>query len=823
MANSRSPWTCAAPPESEAPVDAMSSKTASAADDPVARLLAGYRPIPGVPDELLGPDGRLRPVWGRLVAALASMDEEEIAMRRSRGDLYMRDAGVFFRQYGKPAAGERDWPLSHVPVLIDESEWAGIAKGLSQRADLLERVMADVYGPNRLIVDGLLPAAVVADNPEWLRPLVGAKPRSGHFLHFVAFDIGRGPGGRWWVLGDRTQAPSGAGFALENRIATARVYADHYARANVHRLAGFFRMFRDALNGMRGAEESRVAILTPGPHNDTYFEHAYIARYLGFMLLEGEDLVVRNGDLMVRTVAGLRPVSVLWRRLDSSWADPLELREGSKLGTPGMLGAVRAGNVTMVNALGSGVLEARAFLAFLPAIAEELTGEALAMPNIATWWCGQQAERDYVMANAASMTIGDAFSTRPLFDSGDMAEVAGKNYERSPEELAAMIERGAGQLVGQEAVMLSTAPAFGESGLEPRPMSLRVFLARMQGGWQAMPGGFARIGRAGDAPVLAMQHGGSAADVWVVSKRAVRAETMFASPAAPFTRQQPSVLPARAADNLFWLGRYVERAENAIRLLRAYHSRLAEASSGGTPLLRSMAEYLSRIDADPEGGLPEGVAATLASATNAAGHVRDRFSIDGWLALADLGKTVGRMRVTATPGDDMARAMGVLLRKLSGFSGLVHENMYRFTGWRFLSIGRSLERAISLAALLAEFTDEEAPEGSLDLAIEVADSIMTHRRRYAVATSRATVADLLALDPLNPRAVIYQLNEISEHLDYLPGNEAHRQLSDLQRAMLRTRTDLAIHTPETLDSEVLSSLHLAISGLSELIGQTYLR
>ena len=276
------------------------------APEAAARLLAGYRPLPGVSDELLDASGKVRPVWRSFIDYLARLSFPEVARRVDQGDQYLRDAGVFFRQYGDEQA-ERAWPLSHIPVIIHESEWKTIADGLIQRADLLENVCADLYGEQRLVKEGHLPASLVAMSPEWLRPLVGVRPRSGRFLHFIAFEIARGPDGQWWVLGDRVQAPSGAGFALENRVATTRVFADHYAQANIHRLAGFFRAFRDTMNDLRGDTESRVGILTPGRLNDTYFEHAYIARYLGFMLLEGEDLTVEDGQVMVRTIAGLEP------------------------------------------------------------------------------------------------------------------------------------------------------------------------------------------------------------------------------------------------------------------------------------------------------------------------------------------------------------------------------------------------------------------------------------------------------------------------------------------------------------------------------------
>ncbi len=799
--------------------------TVSEGGDLVSALLAAYLPPDGAADELLDPQGRVRPVWRPFVEHFARLAPDEIARRFARGDQYLRDAGVFFRQYGASGSTERAWPLAHVPVIIEATEWRGVAEGLIQRAQLLEAVAADLYGANRLVAEGHLPAELIAASREWLRPLVGLTPRGGRFLHFLAFEIGRGPDGAWWVLGDRTQAPSGAGFALENRVATARVYADLFAEARVERLAGFFREFRDALQALSADEPgARVAILTPGPLNETYFEHAYIARYLGFQLLEGEDLTVEHGRVMVRTVAGLRPVRVLWRRIDASFADPLELKAESRIGTPGLVGAVRAGSVTLVNALGSGVLETRALLAFLPRIAQAVLGEPLILPNIATWWCGGRPERAHVRAAIDRMMIGSAFSTRLPFETVETTVHGGQFSGQARVNVEAWLEAEGARLVGQEAVTLSTTPAFVDGRLQPRPMSLRVFLARTPGGWQVMPGGFARIGRTADPTAIAMQRGGSAADVWVVSEGPVEAATMLQRRgAAPFDRVQPAALPSRAADNLYWLGRYVERAEGAMRLLRALHVRLAETGDRRAPLIARLAHKLDALGIDADQGVPDGLQAMLRSAIFSAGHVRDRFSTDGWMALSDLARTAARMADTVSPGDDNARAMGVLLRKITGFSGLVHENMYRFTGWRFLTIGRSLERALAMVSVLRALADPAGPEGALDLAVEVGDSVMTHRRRYAVATNRETVVDLLALDAMNPRAVLYQLTEVKTHVATLPGAEVNGQMSPLSRAVLRAQAGLAVLTPEALDGAALVALGAEIEALSELLSVAYLR
>ncbi len=780
-----------------------------------------YSALPGVADEMVDNTGAVRPVWQNLLAALSRMPEQELLERFARADRYLRDAGVFYRAYGAKGLSERNWPISHIPVLIDEREWQTLSEGLCQRADLLEEVIADIYGENRLVQEGLLPPALVGGNPEFLRPLAGVKPAGGHYLHFLAFEIGRGPDGNWWVLADRAQAPSGAGFALETRVATTRAFSDIYAETNVHRLASFFGAFRDTLQGAKRGATDRIAVLTPGPANETYYEHAYIARYLGFMLLEGEDITVVNDQLMVRTVAGLRPISVLWRRLDASYSDPLELNQQSHIGTPGLVEALRAQTVTIVNALGSGILETRALLAFMPTICRHLRGEELKLPSIATWWCGQKAERAHVAKHIEKMVIGPAYSCMPFFDDSGQSVLGSTLRTTAKESIADWLAKDGQKLVGQEVVTLSTTPAWVNGKLLPRPMSLRVFAARTEKGWQIMPGGFARIGSGDDVAAIAMQAGGSAADVWIVSDKPVERHTLLPAEET-FTRNMPGSLPSRAADNLFWLGRYIERAEGALRILRAWHARFAESADPTQPLLADVSAYLGAVDIDTEEAVPESLLRNIDSAVYSASNIRDRFSPDGWLALNDLAKTAHRFHQTVKPGDDASHAMTILLRKLAGFAGLVHENMYRFTGWRFLSLGRYIERGLHMTRLLGHMSGPEAPDGALDMLLEIGDSVMTHRRRYNVNTARLTVTDLLALDPLNPRSVLFQMNEIHREVEQLPNAFVNGQMSPFYREAMRLHSGLAVMTPETMNDEVYQRLERELERLSDLLAQTYL-
>jgi uncharacterized circularly permuted ATP-grasp superfamily protein/uncharacterized alpha-E superfamily protein len=708
-----------------------------------------------------------------------------------------------------------------VPLVIDESEWTVISRGLKQRAELLETVVADVYGDNKLVSQGLIPPELIARNEEFLRPMVGIKPASGHFLHFIAFELGRGPDGGWWVLGDRTQAPSGAGFALENRVATTRALSDIYAKMNIHRLAGFFRGFRDALFAEARKKDGRVGILTPGQHNETYFEHAYIARYLGFMLLEGEDLIVENGEVMVRTVAGPKPVSVLWRRMDASFTDPLELRYDSRIGTPGMTEALRQGSISMVNALGSGILETRAFAAFMPRVGHALLGGDLELPEIATWWCGQDNERGKVLADFDKLMIGPAFSTSLPFD--DLKGTA-LGSTMTPEQKAAVVDlisANGSEYVGQEPVRLSTAPVYVDGKLEPRPITLRVYAARTADGWTIMPGGFARVGSTLDTAAIAMQRGGQAADVWVVSSKPVEPISLLPREGEKLVHSAAGALPSRAADNLIWLGRYAERCEATVRILRAYNARLAEVSNPDLPLLKDCRAYLETIDVDATTALPEGLLNAIDSAVHSAAQVRDRFSPDGWLALNDLQKTASRFADRIKPGDDATRAMTVLLRKLAGFSGLVHENMYRFAQWRFLEIGRRIERAIQMARITSWLTRKDAPDGSLEMLLEIGDSVMSHRRRYSVSAGTQSAIELLVLDPLNPRSVLFQLAELREQLEKLPGSIHEGQLSTTAKAALRLHTDLVITGPEIMTPQKLTKLAAEIGYLASLIATAY--
>lgn len=781
-------------------------------------LMEGYAPRPGVFDEMLGADGQVRPQYRAMVAALGGMSEAERSRRFASAAQYLREAGVYYRIYGADQGEHvRSWPLAQPPLILAQAEWTALSAGLVQRATLLERLMGDLYGDRKLIRDGVLPPSMLGRNPEFLRPLANQAHSGKPLLRFIAVDLGRGPDGRWWVLGDRTQAPSGSGFALENRVATSRAFPDLIRDLKIQRLAGFFQKFRETLMSLDGGRGIRVGLLTPGPANETYFEHAYLARYLGLLLLEGGDLAVHGNEVAVRTVDGAKPIKVLWRRLDSDFADPLELHSRSRIGTAGLARAIRAGAVEMVNALGSGILETRALLAFQPALAEALLGEDLALPTVATWWCGHEAERAFVSKNRDRLSLARAFPQTVHGDERRRPLDLGIRAKASDTLIEQLDGDGAG-VVGQEIVALSTAPTFVDGALVARPVTLRVFLARDAEGWSVMPGGFARVSSSIDPLAVAMQSGGHSVDVWVNSEKRERPVTLLTSPAG-FSRRLPSAPPARAADNLYWLGRYVERAECVTRLVRLHAARLAEGERRGK-VEAAVAELLEDIGVDAISDPAKGLLRHANNAFATASRIRDRFSPDGWRVLGEIVDMIEAHLGLEEPGDLVALSSEVLTR-LASFAGLVRENMYQFTGWRFLQAGRLLERGQITARLAAALGGEKTPEGGLEALLEFSDSRITYRRRYSVDLSRETVLDLVVLDPLNPRSVAFQVNGFKAILDELPGMRRGETLSPVSRRAGRLQVRLATGDAPEANEAFLLRVATDLGAISNLLSERY--
>jgi uncharacterized circularly permuted ATP-grasp superfamily protein/uncharacterized alpha-E superfamily protein len=769
-------------------------------DTLAAPFVGTYSPAPGIYDEMMSAPGTFRRHWDAYAASISALGAEELAHRWKTARQRIRENGVTYNVYGDPLGMDRPWNLDAIPLLISATEWRGLEAGLIQRARLLNSILADLYGPQKLLRGGHLPPAVVFANPGFLRPCHSLPVPDNAWLHLLAVDLARSEDGQWWVLSDRTQSPSGAGYALENRIVQAETFPDLFREFQVQRLASFFQAFRSNMLRLSTSMRSnpRVVLLTPGPLNETYFEHSYLARYLGFTLAQGGDLTVRDSRVFLKTLEGLKQVDVILRRVDGNFCDPIELRSDSFLGVAGLVEAVRAGNVVVANALGSGLIESPALMPFLPGLSRRFLGEKLRLPSVATWWCGQPEALDYVRENLDSLVIKPSFPSlgiEPVFG----GQLAGDERRKLLERM----QTRPYNFTGQEVLHLSTAPVWQESTLTPRRVVLRVYVAAVGDSWAVMPGGLARVSPSLDSPVVSMQRGGGSKDTWVLSDTPVDRFSLQRSRDLPLVLNRgTSDLPSRAADNLFWLGRYAERCEHLARVLRCILVRMTGESGSAEwnslmKLHACLASANSRMDEDdPQGHLDlsrdfeqeilslifeeqrsDSLYANLSRTSRAAASVRDRLSSDLLRAVSQLG---GLARIDSgtsaessawgyvSPGDALAvlnRCMGTL----SSLRGIELENITRGPGWHFLGVGRRIERSIQLVnlfrAIIVPLTPETSP--MLEMLLEVCDSSMTYRSRYFTVVQAAPVLDLLMNDPANPRSLAFQIKDLSEHCAFL--------------------------------------------------------
>ncbi len=832
-------------------------------DDPV--LIGDYRQAPGAYDEMCAESGVLRPHWDRYMGSLSSMGAKELARRWQTARQRIRENGVSYNVYGDPLGMDRPWSLDSIPLLIPPEEWSYLEKGLIQRARLLNTILADLYGPQKLLLDGHLPPALVFGNPAFLRACHDVPVPGGNYLHLLAVDLARSPDGQWWVISDRTQAPSGAGYALENRIVMAETFPDLFREAQVHRLASFFRDFRETLTRLApsGRSQPRIVLLTPGPWNETYFEHSYLARYLGFTLVQGADLTVREDRVFLKSLEGLRPVDVILRRMDDGFCDPLELLSESYLGVPGLVQAVRSGNVAVANALGSGLLETSAFISFLPGLSRRLLGERLALPSVATWWCGQAPALRYVRQNLDFLVI------KPAYPSKGMEPVFGGRLDAAERSrLMTRLEARPHEFVGQELINLSSIPVWSDGTLTPRRAVLRVYLAASGDSWIVMPGGLTRVSPSPDTPVVSMQHGGGSKDTWVLSRQPVDNFTLRRPRDLPVElhRGVSSDLPSRAAEHLFWLGRYAERCEHLARVLRCILMHMTSESwapeTSGWQSLMQLYECLespySRLAKDdPQGHLDQqgdlekellslifeeqrsdSLNANLGRVTRAAAQVRDRLSSDLLRIVSQLGGLARVSDRVAWGYVSSADALAVLhscILTLAALNGMEAGNITRGPGWHFLNIGRRIERGLQLVELLRAIMVPIDPENwpAMEMLLEVADSAITYRSRYLTALQPAPVIDLLMNDEANPRSLAFQLKDLSRHSAALAGMPSgsgwpvlkQRQMEAAAAELLMADVELLCECPNganrtRLDS-LLEDLENALPAFSEAIGITY--
>lgn len=758
------------------------------AEETPAALAAALAPpaAAGHYDELRGGVPGALPVrpWARFFENLgrdgfADLDRRTRDLRRQ-----VRDNGITYNVYAASGGPQRPWSLDLFPLIVPAQQWQRIEAGVLQRVRLLERILDDVYGPQELLAAKLLPAALVQGHPGYLRPMHGVRPAGGRRLHLAAFDLARDPAGAWWVMAQRTQAPSGLGYLLENRLIISRLFPEAFRDLKVQRLAATYRALLESLAARcpAGGGEPRIVLLTPGPYNETYFEHAYLARYLGLTLVEGSDLTVRGERLYLKTLKGLEPVHGVLKRLDDEFLDPLELRADSHLGVPGLLQAIRAGNVLVANAPGSGFLESPGLLAFLPALSRRLLGEDLQLPALATWWCGERAAMQSALPELDASVVLSTYGRR------HPAPVLGEALStRQREEWAARIRGEPDEYTVQGYVPLSQMPTWQAAGgnerIVPRSLLLRVFaVSDGEEGWRVLPGGLTRLAADG-GDIASMQRGGSSADTWVLTDGEVDATSLLHHdhPSVD-TAQRSRTVTSRAGENLFWFGRYTERTENTARFAQLAIESLNGEDQGSQPLLRWIGEVAVAnalvLPAVPPptqarrvferaliAGLGDADKATsvgynLAALRTAAAAVRERLSQEQWnrVVQAEQEFLQGCAACVGEGGYSSVEAVRVL-ETLSGhtaaMTGAQTDRMTRDDGWRLLSTGRHVERLGFLAQALSSAFETGAvfDEGGFEAVVALFDSTITFHAQYQQRHDIPALLDLLVLDRDNPRSL----------------------------------------------------------------------
>lgn len=727
----------------------------------MGQLISEYARDASRYDELLAGDGTVRPHWRALIERLQSGGTETARRGVELARRLIVENGVTYNVYADPQGRDRPWQLDTLPLILPPEEWQVIAAGVAQRARLLDALLADLYGPQRLLIEGIVPPEIPFGHPNFLWPCRGVTPRDGRWLHLYAVDLARAPNGKWWVLGDRTQTPSGPGYALENRRIVSRVLPQLHDELRVRSLGGFFALLREQMLSVVEDDEAPLAVvLTPGPFNETYFEHAYLARQLGLSLVEGADLTVRGNTLYLKTFGGLRRVHAVLRRLDDDFCDPAELRADSALGVPGLLQVVRAQRVVLANALGTGVLESAAWLGFLPPIADWLLGETLALPSVATWWCGERPALDQVIANLDRLVI------KPTYPNQKFEPVFGRTLDkRARQQLIDRLRARPYAYVAQERLALSQAPVWSGSGLAARALSMRVYAVATQTGFQVLPGGLARIAADSSAEVVSSQRGGGSKDVWVMAAPDVSEEPDTVLQRRRRPRNED--LPSRLVENLFWMGRYADRCDAKARLARASLALDSRSESwrhamhvcSHFGLLEEQAEHADMATRLFDTANGTGLGADLRRLEWSATQARSRLSAEHWRAIGVLQR---QFHEAAASRSDARETLDRLVLALSALAGFALDDMTQDDGWRLLTLGRRVERVQFLATLLSlRLAVPAAPSRSeLEWWLDITGSTIAYRTQYLEQARLTPVLHLLIRDAQNPRGLVFQCNEI---------------------------------------------------------------
>ena len=783
-------------------------QTQTQTQGPVGGLFSQYGPIAGVFDEALTSTGSPRAEWSALVEQLDVMGETELRKRWNVATAQIERNGVTFNPHDDEGLVSRPWMLDAIPMVLAEAEWNRLSARLSQRARVLDALLKDLFGEQRLLKEKIIPPELLFAHPAWYPSYQNLNPPDRTYLDYCATELARDAAGNWTVTGDRTRSPFGIGYVLENRVVTSRMLSNVFRRIRVKRLAGFYATLKERLRNLSpGSQENpRIVLWTKGPQSRGYFEDSYLARYLGYTLAEGDDLAVRDGRVQLLTLGGLLPVEVLLRRLDDDECDSVELNPNSTIGISALLDMLRVGKVSVANALGSRLIESPAYLRFLPAVSQFLLGEELQTKSARTWWCGDANDREFVLANIGTLLIRNAFRM------DDKPPIVGHLLSSDDRrELISQINAEPQNFAAQEIIPRSTTPVLTDNGVEPWYVGLRTFSVAAKDGYQTLPGGLARVSPNSESLNFTMTAGERSQDVWILSESPVENISLMEAPSVQIApRRSGADLPSRVADNFFWLGRYAERSSQTARLLRALFNSL-ESEDGDGPeneaLLRVLANH-GQIDPDhvvPElrqsladvmeflpaavfdGNRPMSLRSSVGNTVRTASQVRDRLSTDMWRVIDRVNSQMLLASKVSNPASiDMLDVLENLLADLAAFTGHMTDSMIRALGWQFLDMGLRIERCWQTTVLLRSFFcnhRNDDPE-TLEALLSVTDGLMTYRNRYLATFQVPVVLDLLMTDTTNPRSLIFQLQQITSHVNAMPGNENQALLSPEQKVAL---------------------------------------
>jgi uncharacterized circularly permuted ATP-grasp superfamily protein/uncharacterized alpha-E superfamily protein len=758
--------------------------------------------------------GATRPGWRPLVDAFVRGDDggARIAADAAR---FLDEAGLSYNAFADGETRAGGWRFDPVPILLSGDDWAQLSRGALQRARMIEALLADAYGAQGLVAEGSLPPSFVFGAPQFQRACASWDRPPPRRLFRYALDVARGADGRWVVLEDSVDRPDGDGWALANRVAMAQAASDLFVEAGTRRLATHFAQLQTALEAAAGPE-GRMAYLTAGPEDPTYFSHAYLARYLGLTLVEPGDLAVRDGEAMVKTLEGLRRLDLILRGAGSAGMDPLYAPGLGAIAPPGILRAARLGRLTFANAIGTGLLDGRALAPLSAKLIPRLLGEDPVLAEAPYRWLGDAAACDEVLAEPERWLVTDLRATaspgRPLVD-----RLAGLDATRARRLLA----REGWSMVARGKIATATTPALGEAGLSPVPYAIRLFVSAAPHGFQVMAGGLG-LGARGDGPLVGLPWEGTSRDVWVVDSGHAgdqpRATALLGERRrTAHLRRTGRDLLSRVADNLFWLGRYGERAELSLRVLKVVIERMIDAPradrepvllhallslqidavEGLEPTMATLRGRIAALALDPDS--PNAVRPVLDALYRNAESTRAHLSRDAWRDIGALhAAPVWRLPPEPHRALSLAGPVETAIRSLAAFAGASHENMTRNFAWRFLELGRRLQRAIGVTAMFRAFVcaPTENEPATLYALLQLCDSFFAYRSRYLIAPEATPAIDLLVLDESNPRSLVFQVAAMETVLDALPRPSPLRNAE--HRLVLRLLTDLRVADPVVL-------------------------